>query len=134
MRPFALSFLLLSFFFYNARAIRLEQGFMQHGDQSIQEENSRLIKQSNGVIGEVIVCKEGNCKGINRKLTTVISSTSTISTTSSKNEENGGNKSKANGGGHEKKLTINSSEHQKVTDDVDIMDYSPAKRKPPIHN
>ncbi|XP_065850709.1 uncharacterized protein [Euphorbia lathyris] len=68
MRTLALSLLLLSFFFYNiATAIRLQQGFMNVGHQNIQDEKSRLIQQSNGGIGEVIVCKEGNCKGRMKK-------------------------------------------------------------------
>ncbi|XP_065850710.1 uncharacterized protein [Euphorbia lathyris] len=104
MRTLALSLLLLSFFFYNiATAIRLQQGFMNVGHQNIQDEKSRLIQQSNGGIGEVIVCKEGNCKGMNRKLLT-----------------------------SSEKLRIKSSDSEQQQ--VDIMDYSPAKRKPPIHN
>lgn len=65
------------------------------------------------------------------------------------NEENGG-ENKANSvsskdrssngseiGGEQEKFTINSSptsEHQGVAHYVDITDYSPARRKPPIHN
>ncbi|EEF29884.1 conserved hypothetical protein [Ricinus communis] len=154
MRPFlVVSLLFLStLLVHQAKGIRLEKGFMQVEHQKLhdKEEKSSLINRSTGGIGEVIICKEGHCTGMNRKLTTVITSATSTSTTSttSKNKENGGTKANpmtkgisSNGevGEEHEKFTINSSpnsEHQEVTHDsfVDIMDYSPAKRKPPIHN
>ncbi|KAF2317152.1 hypothetical protein GH714_012242 [Hevea brasiliensis] len=117
----------------------------------IQEDKSSLIERSSGAFGEVILCKEGHCTGMNRKLTTVTTSTTSPTTTSSKNEENRGenkansmsSKDRSSNGevvGEREKFTINSSptsERQEVTHYdhyVDIMDYSPARRKPPIHN
>ncbi|KAJ9141067.1 hypothetical protein P3X46_031647 [Hevea brasiliensis] len=152
MRPaLIVSLLLLSFLLHDAQGIRLEKEFMQVGHQKIHEDKSSLIKRSNGAFGEVILCKEGHCTGMNRKLTTVTTSTPSPATSTSKNEENveenkanpmtsKGRSSNEEVGGEQEKFTINSSpasEHQEVNHDdhyVDIMDYSPAKRKPPIHN
>ncbi|XP_037495188.1 uncharacterized protein LOC105641227 [Jatropha curcas] len=117
----------------------------------------------NGGFGDVILCKEGQCTGMSsRKLATVTTSTIFTTTTTTKKEEMDGNKADSNNhlpiprvqeipkgsrsgngevGGEHEKFTINSSsptsEQQKMTHEdnyVDIMDYSPAKRKPPIHN
>ncbi|KDP30193.1 hypothetical protein JCGZ_16975 [Jatropha curcas] len=145
----------------HAKAIRLEKEFMQVAQQKIHKEkkSTSLTERSNknGGFGDVILCKEGQCTGMSsRKLATVTTSTIfTTTTTTNKKEENGGNKADSttipipkgsrsgNGevGGEHEKFTINSSsptsEQQKMTHEdnyVDIMDYSPAKRKPPIHN
>ncbi|XP_050213136.1 uncharacterized protein LOC126664673 isoform X2 [Mercurialis annua] len=142
-------FSILLLLLHQVKGIRFEKGFMQvdHQKEDVEEKNS-LIKRNSGVIsGEVTICKDGHCStGINRKLTTLTASSSTsTSTDSSKNGENGRNiKAKPKSKGiheEEEKLKINSAsngEQQKVSDHdgsfVDIMDYSPARRKPPIHN
>ncbi|XP_040995789.1 uncharacterized protein LOC121241983 [Juglans microcarpa x Juglans regia] len=116
------------------------------------------MKKTNGGAGEqvMILCKDGHCSsGKNRKLITT--TTSTITTTS-KNEKSGQDyyynkadpmpKGQSGSGEHGEKQTFmvsgkpTSDEHRESTalehfpDNTDIvdMDYSPAKRKPPIHN
>ncbi|CAK7338538.1 unnamed protein product [Dovyalis caffra] len=113
--------------------IRLEKGFMQVGAQKVQEEKSSLKERSTngGVLGEVILCKEEHCTGTMEK----------------RNDKNGGNnadpiaKGRSSNGeiaGKHEKLSVNSE--QQVTKDhyeeMDLteMDYSPARKKPPIHN
>uniref|UniRef100_A0A2P2PK79 Uncharacterized protein n=1 Tax=Rhizophora mucronata TaxID=61149 RepID=A0A2P2PK79_RHIMU len=152
MRP-SLVFSLLLFFLIlrEAQGIRLEKGFMQVEYQNANVGKNPLTETRNdGINGEVILCKEGHCTGTNRKLATV---TTTISTATSKNEKSGENKahSISRGGlingemrAEHEKVTTNSSPgsgHQEVihdhyVDNMDMaeMDYSPAKRKPPIHN
>ncbi|PSS08172.1 Auxin-induced protein like [Actinidia chinensis var. chinensis] len=143
MRPSLLvSFLFLSIFISEVQGIRLKKGFFANiGYHKIHE--------------EAIQCKEGQCSGNNiRKL--VEKATSTIPTTTtiiSKNEKNGGPKVWSNPegklntkrqSGKEESLTVSSppvSEHreainQRYPDILDLagMDYTPARRKPPIHN
>ncbi|KDP30190.1 hypothetical protein JCGZ_16972 [Jatropha curcas] len=115
---------------------------MQVAQQKIHEEkkSTSLIERSNknGGFGDVILCKEGQCTGMSsRKLATVTTSTIFTTTTTTKGSRSGNGEV----GGEHEKFTINSSsptsEQQKMTHEdnyVDIMDYSPAKRKPPIHN
>ncbi|KAG5242744.1 hypothetical protein OIU76_010347 [Salix suchowensis] len=156
MRPsLVVSLLVLSFLLQQAQGIRLEKGFKQVGaDQKVQaEEITPLKEKSNvgGVLGEAVLCKEGQCTGMNRKLIAVTTSTSSSPTiTTSKNEKNGENKAdpiskgRSTIVGEHEKLSVNSSpksEHQVLTKDhyeetMDLteMDYSPARRKPPIHN
>ncbi|KAI5583966.1 hypothetical protein BDE02_06G051000 [Populus trichocarpa] len=149
------SLLLLSFLLQQAQGIRLEKGFKQVGAQKVQAEKSPSKEKSNdgGVLGEAILCKEGQCTGMNRKLIAVTTTTSSSTTiTISKNEKNGENKAdhiskgrSTNGEivGENEKLSVNSSpnsEHRVTKDhneeimDLTEMDYSPARRKPPIHN
>ncbi|XP_011020257.1 PREDICTED: uncharacterized protein LOC105122695 isoform X2 [Populus euphratica] len=156
MRPsLVVSLLLLSFLLQQAQGIRLEKGFKQVGAQKVQAERSPLKELSNdgGVLGEAILCKEGQCTGMNRKLIAVTTTTSSSATiTISKNEKNGENKAdpiskgrSTNGEivGENEKLSVNSSpnsEHRVTKDHheeityLTEMDYSPARRKPPIHN
>ncbi|KAM7511611.1 hypothetical protein LguiB_010486 [Lonicera macranthoides] len=116
---------------------------------SVKESGDLTIKRSNGGgVGEVTLCRDGQCSGQNRKLMTkTTSTTTTTTTTTSKNDQKTeGNKSSSEGvdGEVEKKLYVRSppvSSHSKASpehspDILDIagMDYSPAKRKPPIHN
>ncbi|KAJ6699893.1 hypothetical protein OIU79_013024 [Salix purpurea] len=98
MRPsLVVSLLVLSFLLQQAQGIRLEKGFKQVGaDQKVQAEESTPLKEKSndgGVLGEAVLCKEGQCTGMNRKLIAVTTSTSSSPTiTTSKNEKNGENK------------------------------------------
>ncbi|KAA8522931.1 hypothetical protein F0562_009354 [Nyssa sinensis] len=145
------SLLVLSILISEAQGIRLKKGIVSAGHHKIHENN--LIKTSNGGLGEVILCKVGHCSGNNiRKLMTKITS-STITT--SKNDKNGGStkahdtisKGKLSSeelSGEEEKFSVDHSpvsEHREVAPerypdifDLAGMDYSSAKRKPPIHN
>ncbi|KAJ6741893.1 hypothetical protein OIU85_016022 [Salix viminalis] len=156
MRPsLVVSLLVLSFLLQQAQGIRLEKGFKQVGaDQKVQAEEITPLKEKSNdgrVLGEAVLCKEGHCTGMNRKLIAVTTSTSSSPTiTTSKNEKNGENKAdpiskgRSTIVGEHEKLPVNSSpksEHQVLTKDHDEetmdlteMDYSPARRKPPIHN
>ncbi|XVF34507.1 hypothetical protein REPUB_Repub18cG0064500 [Reevesia pubescens] len=150
MRPsyLAVSLLLLFIFLSSVQGIRLEKSFKSAVLHPKLHEGV-LMKDSNGVLGDVILCKEGHCTERGRKLLTA-STASTIpaSTTNSKSEEKANPTSKVKSGneetgGKQEKFPVGSatdSEHQEVHDqyadimDIAEMDYSPAKRKPPIHN
>ncbi|KAK4369887.1 hypothetical protein RND71_009362 [Anisodus tanguticus] len=112
-----------------------------------------LKERSDGGSGEVnILCKDDHCSsGRNRKLMTKTTSTSSpITTTSTKNIKNEGNKAHHDNtilkgqSGTSENFSVNSSpenghrktssEHYPDVLDLAGMDYSPAKRKPPIHN
>ncbi|KAH0652267.1 uncharacterized protein [Solanum tuberosum] len=118
-----------------------------------QSRNIPMLKQENGDVGEVnIICKDDHCSssGRNRKLMTKTTSTSSpiTTTTSTENIKNEGNKAHdttiLKGQSSSENFSINSSPetgHRKTSSDhhpdvLDLagMDYSPAKRKPPIHN
>ncbi|XP_059454615.1 uncharacterized protein LOC132184854 isoform X2 [Corylus avellana] len=105
--------------------------FMSLGQQKQHE-----AADGNSLITERILCKDGeHCSGKNRKLiNTATSTTTTTTTTTSKNHEK-----------HEEKenFSVNgrpTAEHHEIGNDhfpadlISEMDYSPAKRKPPIHN
>ncbi|KAJ8767707.1 hypothetical protein K2173_020647 [Erythroxylum novogranatense] len=162
MRPssWVVSLLLLSFILHEAKGIRMEKGVLQGGIRNIQADEKSLTERRNGVLGDVILWREGHrtgteeqrsvstARGTRRTLASVTTSTSSATNTAPKNEKtNDGNKansklktSPTNG----QEVTVNSppvSGNRKVTDDhyVDLMDiaemdYSPAKRKSPIHN
>ncbi|KAJ4838102.1 hypothetical protein Tsubulata_039646 [Turnera subulata] len=156
MRPSLLvSLLLLSILLHKVQGIRLDKGFVEaNSNQNIHMEDksaASLIQRSNGGVGEVILCKEGKCKGVDRKLFSATTSTP-AATTTSKND-NGGNNvnpmqkcTSFNGelGEKNEKSICNSSPAPKTQEetydhyvdvmDLTAMDYSPARRKPPIHN
>ncbi|KAI8570560.1 hypothetical protein RHMOL_Rhmol01G0044100 [Rhododendron molle] len=144
MRPyFLLSVLLLSTIISEVQAIRPNKDFLSVKDHKIQDGRT-VNKASDGAInGEDIQCKEGQCSsGKNRKL--IAKATSTNPTTISKNETNGGKSSTNELGGKHESFSVDSSpdsDHREATRkrypdtlDIDEMDYSPARRKPPIHN
>ncbi|KAK4604597.1 hypothetical protein RGQ29_012890 [Quercus rubra] len=159
MRPYlAVSLLLLSLLLSVVQGIRLDKSFMSSVGQH-KEEKSALTKIHDSAVQEVILCKDGHCTGKNRKLitTTTISTTSTTTsttTTTSKNEKNGENKADTNSKGKSGSGELGEKEnsmvkgrptsevsqshdhHEQFPDIIDLaeMDYSPAKRKPPIHN
>ncbi|PPR92941.1 hypothetical protein GOBAR_AA27734 [Gossypium barbadense] len=137
MRPSCLEavcFLVLFIFLYSW--IRLEGSF-RSSEHDLRLHEEALMKISNGVMGDVIFCKQGQCRGTN-KITVALS-------------EDGGDYKKANpttrvksgnqeNGEKQEKVSVSSptsSEQQdQYADIMEIaeMDYSPAKRKPPIHN
>ncbi|XP_059286150.1 uncharacterized protein LOC132039668 [Lycium ferocissimum] len=126
----------------------------QARDIPMLKENALKERSDDGGSGEVSICKDGHCSssssGRNRKLMTkTTSTTSPITTTSTKNIKNEGNKAHHDntilkGQSSCENFSVNSSPetgHQKTSsehypDVLDLagMDYSPAKRKPPIHN
>ncbi|XP_031277421.1 uncharacterized protein LOC116135853 [Pistacia vera] len=159
MRPsllvLAISLLLLSFCLSGAQGIRFEKGllfsFGHHKSQNMHEERSISLMKEGSDIGEVILCKEGQCSsssssGMTRKLITTTTTSSSSTTTANKNEGNKATpttkgKSSSNGDGDTEGEQGNfptnsppSSEQYVDITDITEMDYSPAKRKPPIHN
>ncbi|XP_057507843.1 uncharacterized protein LOC130790819 [Actinidia eriantha] len=149
MRPSLLaSFLILSIFIsHEVQGVRLNKGFFSSiGHQKIHE--------------VAIQCKEWQCSGKNRKLISKVTSTippptttTTTTTTISKNEKNGGAQVRSTPegklnteqkSGKEESFTVSSppvSEHWEAANgrypdilDIAGMDYTPATRKPPIHN
>ncbi|GMI81176.1 hypothetical protein HRI_001786900 [Hibiscus trionum] len=148
MRPssFVASSLVLFVFLSSVQGIRLEKSFKSAWHPKLHEE--ALMKNSNGVLGNVIFCK-GHCTGNSRKLLTATTATTPVSSTSSKSEDRGDNKANTtskvklgnkDNGEKQEEVPVGSpttSEvHEQYADIMEIaeMDYSPAKRKPPIHN
>ncbi|GMI92831.1 hypothetical protein HRI_002952400 [Hibiscus trionum] len=144
MRPSSLtvSFVVVFIFLSGVQGIRLEKSFKTWHPKLHEE---AFMKNTNGVVGDVIFCKEGHCTENSRKLLTATPAYST----SSKSEDSGDNKanttskvklgSQENGGNQEKVPVgspTTSEVHDQYADIMEIaeMDYSPAKRKPPIHN
>ncbi|XP_024185069.1 uncharacterized protein LOC112189920 [Rosa chinensis] len=149
----AVYLLLLSLLLSQAQGIRLEKGFISvkqqnkniHGDSTVLTPKSESTAAS-GVLSKDCG-RDDRClsSGSSRKLITVTSSTTTTSTT--KNEKNivGRNvghpkaesSSATNSDKHheEEKEEVAATGHQ-YPDPIDMteMDYSPARRKPPIHN
>ncbi|KAA3490642.1 Peptidase B [Gossypium australe] len=139
MRPSGLEavcFLVLFIFLYSVEGIRLEGSF-KSSEHDLKLHEEALMKISNGVMGDVIFCKQGQCRGT-KKIIVALS-------------EDGGDYKKANpttrvksgnqeNGEKQEKVSVSSptsSEQQdQYADIMEIaeMDYSPAKRKPPIHN
>ncbi|XP_055824509.1 uncharacterized protein LOC129893041 isoform X2 [Solanum dulcamara] len=143
MKQVLLSLLLLSTLVHEAQARNIP----------MLKENVLKERSDDGYSGEVNkLCKDDHCSssGRNRKLMTKTTSTSSpiITTTSTKNIKNEGNKAHdttiLKGQSRSETFSVNSSPetgHRKTSSDhhpdvLDLagMDYSPAKRKPPIHN
>ncbi|MCD9640046.1 hypothetical protein HAX54_025060 [Datura stramonium] len=138
-----LSLLLLSTLVHEAKARKIPM---------LKENALKERSDDDGGSGEVnILCKYGHCSssGRNRKLMTKTTSTSSpITTTSTKNIKNEENKAHdttiVKGQSSSENFSVNSSpetghwktssEHHPDVLDLAGMDYSPAKRKPPIHN
>ncbi|XP_077216907.1 uncharacterized protein LOC143851386 [Tasmannia lanceolata] len=141
MRTFmSLVLLLLLFLLVTVQGIRLEPASIFTKNHKFYKEERSSI-EGNGNIGEVVICEDGNCSGRNRKLMDKASSTS----------ENANREVEATPKNHsgdkfdrkQENFSVKSatSEHRQHTperypDIIDIagMDYSPARRKPPIHN
>ncbi|KAI3446826.1 hypothetical protein Pfo_003491 [Paulownia fortunei] len=142
-----ISLLLLSVLIHEAQGIRLRKR-----NPSDRQHNIHKILQgrSNDGVEEIILCKGKHCSGRIRKLImTPISSTTTIAK-NDKNEENKAHPKSEGSSTNEKiarkaeNLSVNSSSIteqrqpalETYPDILDIagMDYSQARRKPPIHN
>ncbi|XP_054820140.1 uncharacterized protein LOC129319178 [Prosopis cineraria] len=154
MRPsLVCSLLLLSLLLAKVQGIRLDRESLAVQQQKQQDKESTLMEKSNGEAEEVNLCKDEQRTGTikSRKLvTTSISSTHELSKNKVKKEGDeahfsvNGNTRKVKPDGEEEGIkvqTLPTSEHrglhhEQYPDLVDIaeMDYSPARRKPPIHN
>ncbi|KEH37879.1 hypothetical protein MtrunA17_Chr2g0304701 [Medicago truncatula] len=149
---FLISLVLLSLLLTKAQGIRLERGSLAARPNKHAKE-SNLLRRSNSGDEEAILCKDEQCTGKikNRKLFTT--STSAIHANSKKGSRDvafNTNVKKVNAGGNEGNTTgndkANGKEHEirvKQQQEEDVreelieisdMDYSPAKRKTPIHN
>ncbi|PIN20314.1 hypothetical protein CDL12_06994 [Handroanthus impetiginosus] len=123
MRPWLMMFLLLlSILVHEAQGIRLiRKGPPAERQNNINQELHPVKTNKDGV-EEVILCKSKHCSGRIRKLTmTPISSTTTTAKTD-KNEEN------------KVQAKLEGSSRNEDILDIAGMDYSLARRKPPIHN
>ncbi|KAK7347150.1 hypothetical protein VNO80_21677 [Phaseolus coccineus] len=141
MKPsFVVFLLLLSLLLAQTQGIRLGKVSLPVQQQKQQNGESTLLKRSNSDAEETVLCnKDKECTGKlkNRKLiTTSISTTQSLS----KNVE----ESKAEHLVYENTRNVNAvsswkqknvpEEHNHDLVEITEMDYSPAKRKPPIHN
>ena len=141
MKPsFAIFLLLLSLLLAQTQGIRLGKVSLPVQQQKQQNGESTLLKRSNTDAEETVFCnKDKECTGKlkNRKLvTTSVSTTPSLS----KNVE----ESKAEELVNENSRNVNTvrswkqknvpEEHNHELVEITEMDYSPAKRKPPIHN
>ncbi|BAT76251.1 hypothetical protein LR48_Vigan01g250200 [Vigna angularis] len=139
MKSFVVFLVILSLLLAQTQGTRLGKVSLPVQQQKQQDGESTLLKRSNTDAEETVLCKDNECTGKlkNRKLVTA-----SISTTQSlpKNVEE--SKAEDSVNGSTKKVNTLSSWNQKDVpeehnhDLVEIteMDYSPAKRKPPIHN
>ncbi|KAG4930080.1 hypothetical protein AAZX31_17G103100 [Glycine max] len=141
MKPsFVVSLLLLSLILAKTQGIRLGKVSSAVQQQKQHDGETTLLKRSNTGAEEASLCKEnelctGNIK--NRKLVTIpVSTTQSLS----KNVEESKVDPSVNGNSRNVD-TLSTSKHKDVPEEhyhdlVEIteMDYSPAKRKPPIHN
>ncbi|XP_028790172.1 uncharacterized protein LOC114746148 [Neltuma alba] len=154
MRPsFVFSLLLVSLLLAKVQGIRWDRESLTVQKQAQHDEESTSMEKSNGEAEEVILCKDDQCTGKikSRKLvTTSISSSNELSKNKVKKEEDeahsslNGNTRRVKLDGEQEEIkvqTLPTSEHrglhhEQYPDLVDIteMDYSPARRKPPIHN
>lgn len=153
--------LLLSLLLSQAQGIRLEKVFISVRQQNnnIHKEENTVVKRSN-IAAADLAGEPSNIasSGSTRKLISATSPSSATSTTTSKNEKNGREKRGGpepkgeniksttphggkNGNVRAKSPVISKQQeaaaaHQHYPDLADMteMDYSPARRKPPIHN
>ncbi|KAL5100837.1 hypothetical protein RYX36_005164 [Vicia faba] len=122
---FLVSLLLLFLFLTKAQGIRLDKGSLAARQNKYDEERNLLKRNnSNDTDEETVLCKDEHCTGKikNRKLFT--SSASALDANS---------KTK----GKVKEFKVDKQQEEDVHEDLmDItdMDYSPARRKTPIHN
>ncbi|XP_020225664.1 uncharacterized protein LOC109807534 [Cajanus cajan] len=142
MKPsFVVSLLILSLLLAKSQGIRLGKVSLEVQQQKQHEGESTLLERSNNEAEETVPCKGNECTGKikNRKLvTTSISATLPLSKNVKKEEFKGEPSVNRNA---RNVNTLSTSKHKDVPEEhyhdlVEIteMDYSPAKRKPPIHN
>ncbi|XP_061350904.1 uncharacterized protein LOC133295976 [Gastrolobium bilobum] len=153
MRPsFVVSLLLLSLLLTKSQGIRLGKVSLSGQQQKQHAEESTLLKRSNTHAEEAPHCMDEQCTGRieNRKLVTTSASTTQ---SLAKNMKNGEHKAQPRVNGNTRNVNVNGEaeevkanalstsklqdlSHEHYPDLVEIteMDYSPAMRKPPIHN
>ncbi|KAG4959774.1 hypothetical protein AAZX31_13G149400 [Glycine max] len=140
MKPsFVVSLLLLSLLLAKTQGIRLGKVSSAVQQQKQHDGESTLLKRSSTDTEEASLCKDNACTGNikNRKLVnTPVSTAQSLS----KNVEESKVDPSVNGNTRNVN-TLSTSKHKDVPEEhyhdlVEIteMDYSPAKRKPPIHN
>ncbi|KAK7265162.1 hypothetical protein RJT34_32778 [Clitoria ternatea] len=151
MRPsFLVSLLILSLLLAKIQGIRLGKVSLEVQQQKQHGEESTLKRSNTDDAEEAVACKDEQCTGNikNRKLvTTSVSTTQSLSKNVKKEEHKAqpsvnGNSRNVNGEENEVKVnTLSTSKHKDLPEEhypdlVEIaeMDYSPARRKPPIHN
>ncbi|XP_027905353.1 uncharacterized protein LOC114164789 [Vigna unguiculata] len=147
MKPsFVIYLLLLSLFLIQARGIRLEKGSQQHKQHD--EENNLLKRIDSAAKKEATLCEDEQYSAGKRKCRKLVTSSISTNQDISKNVKNEGNETEApetyksrnykvNWEG--KEIFVNKQEEvsdEKYMELVEIagMDYSPAKKNPPIHN
>ncbi|XP_042480117.1 uncharacterized protein LOC122061024 [Macadamia integrifolia] len=159
MRLDLLVFLML-FLLVEVQGIRvLQQEFSSAGHQIFHEENERSLKKESDGVGKAVavLCRDGHCSGRSRKLIENSSTSSTSTYSKSVKNSGGGTKMEPTpkhghllsdeglDGTNKENFSVESSpaasgqgkmapEHHPDIIDITRMDYSPAKRKPPIHN
>ncbi|KAG8367507.1 hypothetical protein BUALT_Bualt16G0079100 [Buddleja alternifolia] len=146
-----ISLLLLSILVHEAQGIRIRKGSLPERQNNKHQEIHQGERNNDSVEEAIIVCKGKKCSGRVRKLImSLISTTSTIAKNDHKNDENKshpkleGSSTNEKLGRKEENLSVNSSsiteqgqpKPETYPDILDIagMDYSQARRKPPIHN
>ncbi|TKY54762.1 hypothetical protein E2542_SST19174 [Spatholobus suberectus] len=146
MKPsFVVSLLILSLLLAKAQGIRLGKVSLAVQQQKQHDEENTLLKRNNTAAEEAVLCKGNECTAAgkikNRKLVTTSVSTTQSLSENVKNEENKAHPSVNGNTRNVNTLSTSNSKHKDVPEEhyrdlVEIaeMDYSPAKRKPPIHN
>ncbi|KAF6147653.1 hypothetical protein GIB67_031644 [Kingdonia uniflora] len=132
MRLVILFLVFCMIFFCQTQGIRLKQEFMST-EAEVSDESG---------VGMVVLCQDGCCSGRSRKLLTQNIPSSTARKEGEKVDHTSSNKAELKV--KEEELSVKPtpvSKHrepvpERYPDIIDIagMDYSPAKRKPPIHN
>ncbi|XP_058114303.1 uncharacterized protein LOC131257507 [Magnolia sinica] len=147
MSPTSLVPLLLLLLVATAQGIRFGPVSISSSHRGIHEEKERNLIEGSGVEA-VVICRNGHCSERSRNLVShTMSTTSKVGSKSAKSKGEGVKATLNNPWNEEmdknqEDFTVKSptSEQQqsneRYPDIVDIagMDYSPAKRKPPIHN
>lgn len=145
-----ISILIVSLLSTGAQGIRFKKRLFSsvgphHHEIIHRDRTGSLIKASDdgsSSVWEIVHCKDCSTGSINRKLI----STTTTTTTTSKNEANPTstlgkqagdfttNSPPTSDDDHEKNKSSDDHDHDVDLTDIAEMDYSPARRKPPIHN
>ncbi|WVZ21387.1 hypothetical protein V8G54_008709 [Vigna mungo] len=147
MKPsFVIFLLLFSLFLIQARGIRLEKrSFADHQHKQHDEESNLLKGINSAAKKDATLCEdEQYCAG-KRKCRKLVTSSISANQDISKNVKNEGNETEApendNSRNYKvkwegKEIFVNKQEEISDMKLVDIvgMDYSPAKKNPPIHN
>ncbi|RDX64622.1 hypothetical protein CR513_56805, partial [Mucuna pruriens] len=135
------SLLIFSLLLAKAQGIRLGKVSLAVQLQKQHDVESTLLKRSKNEAEEAVLCKDNECTGKikNRKLVTAsVSTTQSLSKNVKKEEYKvdpsvNGNTRNVNTLSSSKQKDV-PEEHYHDLVEITEMDYSPAKRKPPIHN